>query len=42
LESSYMTCHKCGDKSDHEHPLIHQAMEKARSARFEYGEESTK
>lgn len=37
-EGSYMKCEHCGSKCDDEHPDIRQAVDKARSARFEHGE----
>mgnify|MGYP001194201040 CR=1 FL=1 len=38
LEGNYMRCELCGCRSDHEHPDIIRAYEKALSARFEFGE----
>lgn len=37
-ESNYMTCEQCGATCTHEHPSINEAIENARSARFEHGE----
>jgi hypothetical protein len=38
MEGSYMFCHKCGGKSDDQHPDLVSAMYAASIARFEHGE----
>ncbi|PEP96673.1 hypothetical protein [Bacillus toyonensis] len=37
-EHNYMSCPKCGERCDDNHPMINNAMIQARQARFEHGE----